>query len=156
MIFKTGKATKQEESFIVLTDQNKISHGIEFLHETNTELNARNCREIADETEVYPVDPSNPANPRGEPAQPVPPVLLPPTNINNREQNKISMDSYRMDRQFWQFTIPSLKDDRKSFRDRHAEGFKFLISRIGKGLQKKRRTAIDHNNLRELYQAVER
>ena len=139
---------------ILLSDENKISHGIQYLHEINSGLDARRCRRIADGTEPFPPNVNNLANPRSWPDQPVAPVLLPGTNAGERDQNKALMDEYRSERQFWQYLMTNLKQDRNSWDLRHADGFGYLLSCLSMGLQIDLRIAIDHNSLTELYGEV--
>ena len=149
----SGRTTGGE---LILTDENKISHGIQFMHKINAGLDARRCRGIANGTEIYPVNRENPVvNPRGEPVEPAQPVLLPGNGANAREHNKILMDGFRSDRNFWQNTISRLKDDRDSWTNRHADGFGYIISHLSEGLQSDLHTIIDRNDIQQLYQAIE-
>ena len=102
MSYKSENASGTGESYTILTDENKITHGIELMHEINAGIDARRCRKIANGTEPYPVNRQDPVNhPRDEPDEPAQPVLLAGVNGPERELNKIAVEEYRAELSNW-------------------------------------------------------
>ena len=130
---------------MILTDENKRTHGNQFMLQIETGLNSRRAKGIADGTEDYPANPRDRAHPRTTPPEPTRPA----------GNNADIQARFREDRAHWQFVVKQLKDDRESYDDRHAAGFDFIISCLSIGIKIDLATVIANNDLEELYTAVQ-